>query len=119
MGPHGTFGDVEMDFPRADENFAMFFDTVVIPAKQRLGVLDPHVGVSSANASRLQECAANALTARILEAADHKVIILGAGPAGLSAAIYAARAEMQPLVVAKDGGQLESTSMVDNYPGFE
>ena len=55
---------------------------------------------------------------RILDA-DHRVIILGGGPAGLSAAVYAARAEMAPLVVARDGGQLEATSTVDNYPGFE
>ena len=45
---------------------------------------------------------------RILHA-DHRVIIVGGGPAGLSAAIYAARAGMAPLVVARDGGQLEST----------
>ena len=35
------------------------------------------------------------------------------------AQVYAARANMRPLVVARDGGQLESTSMVDNYPGFK
>merc|ERR1719247_3422871 len=112
-----------MDFPPTLErelldDFTSFFDRVVIPAQRKLDVLDPKVGVSRANASKLHTCAANALTARILEA-DHKVIIVGAGPAGLSAAIYAARAAMQPLVIAKDGGQLESTSMIDNYPGFE
>ena len=56
---------------------------------------------------------------RLLREADHRLIIVGGGPAGLSAAIYAARAEMEPLVIARDGGQLESTSTVDNYPGFE
>jgi thioredoxin reductase (NADPH) len=52
----------------------------------------------------------------------HKVIIIGAGCAGLSAAIYCARAEMEPLVFAGNfedkGGLLVKTSTVENYPGF-
>ncbi len=49
-----------------------------------------------------------------------KVIILGSGPAGLSAALYAARAELYPLVISgiELGGQAALTSTIENYPGF-
>ncbi len=50
----------------------------------------------------------------------HKCLIIGSGPAGYTAAIYAARADMHPIMYTgmEPGGQLMQTTEVDNFPGY-
>lgn len=53
------------------------------------------------------------------EAKHHRLIILGSGPAGYTAAVYAARANLKPVIITglEQGGQLSKTTDVDNWPG--
>src|SRR5512146_845878 len=54
-----------------------------------------------------------------MDVTHHRLLILGSGPAGYTAAVYAARANLQPALIAglQQGGQLMTTTEVDNWPG--
>jgi len=66
------------------------------------------------------EVEASASTQGLMTETERDVVIIGSGPAGLTAGVYAARANMKPLIIEGlgAGGQLMMTTEVENYPGF-
>ncbi len=98
------FGGISIDFSG---------DTAAVPVAAPVPTI-------AFGASAVASPAGPAATSDHDDRGEAKVVIVGSGPAGLTAAIYAARANLGPIVLAGSapGGQLMITSDVENYPGF-
>src|SRR3989344_2974856 len=76
--------------------------------------------IGTYDALSLQKCysASSKIGIQIMPSQHHQLIILGSGPAGYTAAVYAARANLKPVLIAgmEPGGQLMTTTDVDNWP---
>src|SRR6266511_4029678 len=61
------------------------------------------------------------MTSSLPRESEHDVIIIGAGPAGMTAALYAGRAMLNTIVLERgiSGGELLNTEIIEDYPGFE